>query len=216
MIVTSDGPAGAGKRTAARGLAARLGFRFLDTGAMYRAIAWACLQRQVDMHDPHAVADVAHNVRLRLQDQHVYVDEHDVTQSIRSLEVTQETRHVAGNLEVRKHLVQLQREMAAGDDVVAEGRDQGTVAFPFAECKFFLTASAEHRAKRRQLELAARSEQVPLEEILHQLSQRDERDQLREIGALKPAVDAIHVDTSGLAPQQVVDLLERLVRERMA
>jgi len=213
MIVTIDGPARAGKSTAAKELAKRLGFQFLDTGAMYRAVTWACLARNLDLEDEPTVAETARRLDLRLDGDRVFVDGVEVTDAIRTIEVTHETRHIAGNQAVRAHLVELQRRLAAGKDVVAEGRDQGTVAFPKAECKFFVTADPRQRALRRQRDLAERGEHVPLEEILAQQSSRDERDELRAVGALKPAEDAVTVDTSHRDLADVVTILERLVRE---
>ncbi|MSR56345.1 MAG: (d)CMP kinase [Planctomycetaceae bacterium] len=215
MIVTIDGPAGAGKSSAARQLAARLGFRFLDTGAMYRAVTWYCLDRQINLQDEPAVADAARRMHLALDADRVFVDEVEVSHAIRSAAVTHDSRFVAGNYAVRKHLVDLQRRLAAGKDVVTEGRDQGTVAFPQAECKFFLIADPTQRALRRQSDYAARGEQVALEEILAHQTSRDQRDELREYGALKPAPDAVTVDTSDHDLAGVVSRLEQIVRERM-
>lgn len=215
MIVTIDGPAGAGKSTAARELAARLGFQFLDTGAMYRAVTWACLDRKIDLTDERTVAETARRLDLRLEAERVFVDGTEVTQAIRTSEVTDETRHIAGNQAVRAHLVELQRGLAAGKDVVAEGRDQGTVAFPHAECKFFLTADPLQRALRRQRELALRGEHVSVEALLAQQTSRDERDEGRTVGALKPAADAFIVDTSDRPLVEVLDHLEEVVRGRM-
>ncbi|MFN0053982.1 MAG: (d)CMP kinase [Planctomycetales bacterium] len=214
MIVTIDGPAGAGKSTAARQLAARLGFQFLDTGAMYRAVTWYCLQEGLDLGDEQQIAEAAQRVALTLDGDRVFVNGREVTHDIRSTEVTHESRFVAGNNLVRAHLVRLQQSLAAGRNIVTEGRDQGTVAFPQAECKFFLTADPRRRAERRQRDLARRGEQVPLEEILAQQTSRDRRDELRDYGALKPASDAITVDTSDLDLEEVLSLLERIVRAK--
>jgi len=214
MIVTIDGPAGAGKSSAARALAAKLGFQFLDTGAMYRAVTWHCLDQNINLHDEQLVAETARAMRLRLESDRVFVNDREVTHEIRGTEVTHETRFIAGNNAVRAHLVNLQRQLATGRNIVTEGRDQGTVAFPDAECKFFLTADPHQRAVRRQRDLAARGEQVSLEEILAQQMGRDQRDQKREIGALKPAGDAILVDTSTLTFEEVVGQLKALVNER--
>jgi len=211
MIVTIDGPAGAGKSSAARALAAKLGFQFLDTGAMYRAVTWHCLDLKINLHDELLVADAARAMRLRMEPDRVFVNDREVTHEIRGTEVTHETRFIAGNNAVRAHLVNLQRQLATGRNIVTEGRDQGTVAFPHAECKFFLTADPHQRAVRRQRDLAARGEQVSLEEILAQQMGRDQRDQKREVGALKPADDAILVDTSSLTFEEVVGRLEALV-----
>lgn len=215
MIVTIDGPAGAGKSSAARALAARLKFQFLDTGAMYRAVTWYCLDRGVDLHDQKAVADVARRIDLQLEADRVFVEGRDVTREIRSTEVTHESRYVAGNTLVRQHLVALQRQLADGKNVVTEGRDQGTVAFPDARCKFFLTANPETRARRRQRDLAAQGERVSLTEILIQQNNRDARDAQRKVGALKPADDAVTIDTSDIELDEAVSQLEHMVRAKM-
>jgi cytidylate kinase len=214
MIVTIDGPAGAGKSSVARALAARLGFRFLDTGAMYRAVTWHCLDLGIDLHDEAAVAAAAAALDLNLDGEHVLINGRDVTVEIRANAVTHESRHVAANNAVRRQLVERQRELARGLDVVAEGRDQGTVAFPQAECKFFLTAGALERARRRQRELLARGESLSLDEIQAQQAGRDSRDAAREYGSLRPAADALLVDTTELTRDEVVARLEQVVRER--
>jgi len=214
MIVTIDGPAGAGKSTTARQLAERLGFHYLDTGAMYRVVTLVCLRQGVDLNDAEAVAAAARKVSFHFEGNRVFVDDADVTLAIRGSNVTHESRHIAANLDVRAWLVERQRELAAGLDIVTEGRDQGTVAFPDAECKFFLTADPQQRALRRQRELQARGENVALETILEQQEGRDRRDELREVGALKPAPDAIQVDTSALSATEVLAFLEQTVRDR--
>lgn len=216
MIVTIDGPAGSGKSTAARGLAKRLQFDFLDTGAMYRAVAWQCLQQSIDLHDESAVAESAHAMQLRLDQQHVFVDGRDVTAEVRMPEVSHGSSIVASNPAVRRELAARQREFANGRNIVTEGRDQGTAVFPHAECKFYVTANPEERAARRHRELLERHEQAePIEDILRQIRERDARDKTRVIDPLRAADDAIRVDTSGLTPEAVLDRLESLVRERM-
>ena len=216
MIVTIDGPAGSGKSTAARGLADRLQFEFLDTGAMYRAVAWRCLQASIDLHDADAVAACATAMQLRLERHHVFVDGRDVTSEIRSPQVAQGSSMVASNPAVRRELAARQREFAQGRNIVTEGRDQGTAVFPHAECKFYVTAAPEERAARRQKELRERHEHdVPLEEILQHIRERDARDKTRVIDPLRAAEDAIRVDTSGQSPESVLDQLERIARERM-
>lgn len=216
MIVTIDGPAGSGKSTAARGLARRLQFDFLDTGAMYRAVAWQCLQRSIDLRDESAVTACAHAMQLRLDQQHVFVDGRDVTAEIRMPEVSHGSSIVASNPAVRRELAARQREFAQGRNIVTEGRDQGTAVFPHAECKFYVTANAEERATRRHRELLERHEQAePFGDILRQIRERDERDKTRVVDPLRAAADAIRVDTSGLTPDEVLDRLESLVRERM-
>ncbi|MEX0704056.1 MAG: (d)CMP kinase [Planctomycetales bacterium] len=215
MIVTIDGPAGSGKSTAARELAARLGFRFLDTGAMYRAVAWECLARGVRPDDDEQVAAIANRLRIELPAGRVLVDGRDVTEALRTPEVTEAASLVAVHPEVRRAMVRLQRAAAAGLDVVAEGRDQGTVAFPDAECKFFLTADAEERARRRQEELREQGSDVPFEQMLAWIRERDERDEQRSVAPLKPAPDATRIDTSHRPIDEVIALLERTVRARM-
>lgn len=215
MIVAIDGPAGAGKSSAARTLARNLGFRFLDTGAMYRAVALAALRRDHDWNRPAALAELARELSIEVGDQRILLDGEDVTREIRTSTVTSLTHYAANNPAVREHLVLLQRAAAGRDNVVTEGRDQGTVVFPDAECKIFLTASPAERARRRLLDLEKRGEQATFEEVLEQQNLRDERDAARDVGPLKPASDAILIITDGLTPEQVVARLESLVRERM-
>lgn len=212
MIVAIDGPAGAGKSSAARALARRLGFRFLDTGAMYRAVALAALRRGHDWTKPEALAELARGLSIAVDERRVLVDGEDVTDAIRTSEVTAATHYAANNPAVREHLVALQRQAAGRDDVVTEGRDQGTVAFPNAECKIFLTATPAERARRRLLDLEKRGETASFDDVLAQQNLRDERDANREVGPLKAAPDAIQVFTDGLSPEEVVDRLEELVR----
>lgn len=214
MIITIDGPAGAGKSTVARALARRLGFRYLDTGAMYRAVALAGLRRGIDWNDPHALADLARQLRLEWDGQRLFLDGQDVTEAVRTTEVTQVTRYAADNPQVRAHLVALQRALADDHDVVTEGRDQGTAVFPDAACKIFLTASVEERARRRALDMAARGEQVELERVRQAIEQRDREDATRPVGPLVRAPDAIEVWTDGLSVEEVVEHLAALVEAR--
>ncbi len=214
MIVTIDGPAGAGKSSAARELASRLGFRFLDTGSMYRAVTLAAMEAGVDLEDSEALAAVAESIVIELTDDRVLLDGRDVTREIRTLEITSATRHAADCPKVRSRLVEQQRRLADGLDVVTEGRDQSTVVFPNAECKVFLTACEEIRAQRRYLDLRARGEEVTPEEVLKKQRIRDAGDSSRAVGALVKADDAIEFCTDGLSREEVVDQLMDLVNER--
>jgi CMP/dCMP kinase len=212
MIITIDGPAGAGKSSVARALARRLGFAFLDTGAMYRAVALAGKRTGLDWDQPDDLADLARRIDLYLEDDRIFLDGEDVSDEIRTSAVTAVTRYAADNPKVRKRLIQLQRKAAAGRNIVAEGRDQGTLAFPKAECKIFLTAGGEERARRRLRDLQAKGEPVGIEQVLAAQARRDEEDRSRAVGALKPAPDAIEVSTDGLSLEQVVDKIEKIVR----
>lgn len=215
MIVTIDGPAGTGKSTVARELANRLGFAFLDTGAMYRGIAARCLAAGIDLDDADRVAALAREAEVCFADGRTLVDGHDVTGALRTGATTEAASRIAENIDVRSALVRQQQSWATGSDVVSEGRDQGTVAFPKAACKFFLTARPEVRARRRQEELAAKGELLPIDVLLAEQSVRDERDQSRAVAPLRPAADAITIDTTDLSIDAVLEQLEQHVRQRM-
>lgn len=207
MVITIDGPAGAGKSTVARGLAERLGFEFLDTGAMYRAVAWACLSQNIDLTDADAVGATAASVTLEMTASTVICNDTDVTTLIRTAEVSEASSRVAAVPAVRSELVRLQREVAAGRNIVTEGRDQGSVVFPDAECKFFLTADPRRRAERRLKDLERSGESATLDDVLQQIVDRDQRDQQRAVAPLVKADDAIEIDTSALSAAEVLDQL---------
>jgi cytidylate kinase len=214
MIVTLDGPAGAGKSSTARALATRLGWCYMDTGAMYRAVALMALDRGIPLDDPEALAELAEGITIEFRDGRVVVDGHDVSTEIRTERITQATRPVADAPPVREAMKRIQRRMAEGMDVVTEGRDQGSVVFPAAALKVFLTASPEERARRRHREELERGNSASLTAILTAQSQRDEGDRTRAVGAMKPADDAVIVETDGLAPEAVVDRLVAMIEER--
>lgn len=214
MIITIDGPAGAGKSTVARLLAARLGFDYLDTGAMYRAVTLAALRTGCDPRDAAALRRLLDQLDLRLEKGRVYLQGEDVTDLLRSQQITAASGAIADSPVVRAHLVALQRQWAAGRNVVCEGRDQGTLVFPQAECKFFLTAAPQERARRRHQEMLARGETLSLEEVLRDQEARDRRDAARTIAPLVPAADAVILDTTTLSLEEVVDRLAAEVRRR--
>jgi len=216
MIVTLDGPAGAGKSSAARALAERLGWCYLDTGAMYRTVALVALERSVPLGDGRQVAALAEKLAIEFLDGRVLVAGRDVSAEIRTDRVTQATRPVADAPAVREAMKRAQRRMAAGIDVVTEGRDQGTEVFPHADLKVFLTASADERARRRYAEELDRGGARSLEAVKRAQAARDQGDRDRPVGAMRPAADAVLLETDGLSREQVVDRLVALVEARRA
>jgi cytidylate kinase/pantoate ligase/cytidylate kinase len=214
MIVTLDGPAGAGKSSAARALAERLGWCHLDTGAMYRTVALVALERGVPLDDAPRLAALTERIAITFRDGRVLADGRDVSAEIRTERVTQATRCVADAPPVREAMKRIQRRLAQGVDVVTEGRDQGTEVFPHAEVKVFLTASPEERARRRHREEADRGAASNLESVRRALVTRDEGDRSRPVGAMRPAADAVVLDTDGLSRDEVVERLAALVTAR--
>jgi cytidylate kinase len=219
LIVTIDGPAASGKSTVARLLAGKLEADFLDTGAMYRAVTFAAMQAGVDLSDEGKLLGVVQaqqfQFSLRAGKMIVSVDDIDVTEQIRSPEVTANARYIASAPKVRERLVKMQRQFAAGRrKIVTEGRDQGTVAFADADIKFYLTAAAAERARRRQAELQAKGGGESLEHLQEAIEQRDDSDRSRAVGPLKQAEDAIVVDTTNLGIEQVVEKLLEFVKKR--
>ena len=214
MIITLDGPAGAGKSSAARALATRLGWCYMDTGAMYRAVALIALDRLVPLDDATRIAMLAESLAIAFRDGRVFVGDRDVSTEIRTARVTSATRPVADAPPVREVMKQMQRRIAAGIDVVTEGRDQGSEVFPDAEVKVFLTASPVERALRRHREETARGVPLSLDDVLDAQNRRDEGDRIRPVGAMQPAADAVLVETDGLTPEEVVDRLVRLIEAR--
>ena len=212
MIVTIDGPAGAGKSTVARRVAAELGFRFLDTGATYRATALAALREGVDWKRPEEIVRLAGEIELAADGSRIFLNGEDVSEAIRSQEVTDLTHFAADNGEVRRILVEVQRKMAGADDVVTEGRDQGTVVFPDAEFKFFLTATAEERARRRVAQMDGKGEACDFEVILQSQRTRDQRDRSRDVGPLVQPDDAVEIQTDGMTLEEVVSRIVDEVR----
>lgn len=209
MVIAIDGPAGAGKSTVARALAERLGITYLDSGAMYRCAALAALRAGIDLDDPEATGELAERLGLELSRDCVRLDGADVTTAIREPEVSAAASRVSIHPRVRGAMVERQRALIDAADYVAEGRDIGTVVAPGAALKVFLTASPEERAERRAAETGEHSR-----EVLVAQSTRDDRDRGREHGALRPAADAVELDTTGLAVGEVVERVAALARNR--
>jgi CMP/dCMP kinase len=209
MVIAIDGPAGAGKSTVARALASELGFTYLDSGAMYRCVALAALRRGIDLDDGQAIAAVADEVSIALGGERVELDGEDVSAEIRGPRVSEASSRVSVHPGVREAMVAGQRELIAAGRYVAEGRDIGTVVSPDSPLKIFLTASPEERARRR----AAQTGEEP-EAVLAAQRERDSRDERREHSALRPAEDAVEVDTTGLSQDEVVSRLAALAVDR--
>jgi cytidylate kinase len=214
MIVTIDGPAGAGKSSVAKKLADALGFAFLDTGAMYRCVTLQCLERGVDLNDAQSIVEVARNCKIEFHGKGVFANGIDVTDAIRDVAVSSAIKFIADNTDVRELMVKAQQTWAVGKDAVTEGRDQGTVVFPAAECKIFLTASAEERAARRCRQLLAMNKEADYESILAAQKERDQHDTSRPVGGLVAASDALHFSTDTLSEDQVLERLISIVRSR--
>ncbi len=215
FVVAIDGPAGAGKSTVAKQLADRLGFEFLDTGAMYRCVTLAVLRNEIDTSDESAVIGLAEDLNIELGGTDVTLNGQDVSHEIRQPEIGAAIGKIADNVSIRKLLSNMQRDWANGRFVVTEGRDQGSEVFFDAGCKVFLNASSEERARRRQEELSARGIDLDYQTVLDQQNQRDREDYSREVGALRKAEDAIEFCTDGKTLPDVIQALEKIVRSQL-
>jgi cytidylate kinase len=220
FIVTIDGPAGAGKSTVARELAKRLGFVFVDTGALYRAVGFGARLRGIPFTNGAALGTLARDASIEIKagssGQKIYLDGTDVTSEIRTPEAAMGASAVSAVPEVREGLLGLQRRLAGRGGAVAEGRDTGTVVFPDADVKFYLDASPEIRARRRFDELSAKGMSVEFERILAETIQRDRNDSTRAVAPLACPAGAVRVDTDGMNAGQVLDFMETEVRRRMS
>jgi len=209
MVIAIDGPAGAGKSTVSRALAARLGFTYLDSGAMYRCVALAAIERGADLDDATAVGELAGSIAIELDGERIELDGRDVGVAIREPAVTEASSRASVHPAVREAMVAEQRRLIAAGRYVAEGRDIGTVVSPDAPLKVFLTASPQERARRR-----AEQTGEDAAAVLAAQRERDARDQTREHSALRPAADAIEIDTTGLDQDEVVARIAALARDR--
>src|SRR5262245_4991968 len=214
MIVTIDGPAGSGKSSAARGLAQRLGFEVLDTGAMYRAVTLAVQRASVPESNPAAIEALLAHIHIEMPPGRVLLNGEDVSVAIRAPEISQPASRLAAIPVVRRFLAAQQRAIAQDRNMVCEGRDQGTVVFPDATCKFFFQADRVERARRRLSEQRAKGNQsATVDSVLAEQDQRDQRDASRDTAPMTPASDAIRIDTTQLTLEQVIDRLEQEVRQ---
>ena len=219
MMITIDGPSGSGKSTVSRLLARRLGFSFLDTGAMYRAVGYKTLHDKVDEEDREALTALLENLDLHLlpgrEDTRVLLDGRDISTEIRTAEMGLVASRISAIAAVRKKLTELQRRIGGEGNFVAEGRDMGTVVFPGAPCKFFLDATPEERARRRTAQLAEKGEKADYESILAQIKKRDLDDSSRPIAPLVAAADAVHIDSSAMTIEEVLAFMTRTVQAKI-
>ena len=217
--IAIDGPAGAGKSTIAKAVAKELGLIYLDTGAMYRAVAYAALKNGTDVSDAKGIAALLEGLKMdiRYEDgvQLIFVNGENVTPYLRTPEMSKAASDISALPVVRYKMVEMQREFAATRDVVLDGRDIGTFVLPDANCKFYMTASPEERAKRRFEELRLKGENCSYDDVMNDIIKRDYNDSHREVAPLKQADDAVYLDTTTLTIAQVVAAVEKVVKEKI-
>ena len=216
MVIAIDGPAGSGKSTTAKNVAEKLGFIHINTGAMYRGIALKCIQEDVNMEDAAQLNHLLTHTKFEFAAEGelaLFMDGVDISAEITSVEVTDFVSQVSAISEVREKLVQYQRKMAEGLNVVLEGRDIGTVVFPNADHKFFLVADIHERARRRKKEMEAKGEVVSLEELTAEMLERDRKDSTRKHSPLKKAEDAVEIDTTGISIEEQVNRIVEIVNK---
>ena len=216
MVIAIDGPAGSGKSTTAKNVAEKLGFIHINTGAMYRGISLKCIQEVVDIEDTSQLNHLLAYTKFEFAaegESTLYMDDVDISAEITSVQVTDFVSQVSAISEVREKLVQFQREMVEGLNVVLEGRDIGTVVFPNADHKFFLVADIHERARRRKKEMEAKGEVVSLEELTAEMLERDRKDSTREHSPLKKTEDAVEIDTTGISIEEQVNRIVEIVNK---
>jgi cytidylate kinase len=211
LIIAIDGPAGSGKSTAAKGLAERLGFTYLDSGALYRAFTWKVCSSGVDFSDKEGLCKLLDETIIKIEcsadGSAVFVDGVNVTREIRHPSITENIHHVSSLEFVRKKMVELQRDFARGKDIIAEGRDMCSVVFPDADKKIYMDADVKERAKRRHSELRVFNDEGSIDNVIEDIIQRDHRDSTRQFAPLKRESDALYLDTTSLDAENVVDIL---------
>lgn len=211
MIIAIDGPAGSGKSTVSKMIAEEIGFTYLDTGAMYRLFAYKLIKENIDVNDKEKELDALKSLDIDMKDGRFYLDKEDVTDKLRSREVSANASKVAGVKEVREKMVEIQREFSRSKNVILDGRDIGTVVFPNADLKIYLSAASEVRAKRRYEELKEKDTNVSYDEILKEIEERDYHDSSRKESPLRIADDAIVVDTTDSTIDEVKQTIKNLI-----
>jgi len=214
MIIAIDGPAGSGKTTISKLLAKKLGFFCLDTGATYRALTFAILEKKCNLDNVKTLCEIAKNLSIKIENEKIYLENRDITEEIRKPIIDKNISKIVSYPEIRRIMVKLQRDIAKNKNLVVEGRDITSVVFPNAEFKFYLDADFEIRLKRRYEEFLNKNINISIEELREDLKKRDEADKKRKIGALKLVEDAIYIDTTNLTIDQVVDKIISYINAR--
>ncbi|MDY5305112.1 (d)CMP kinase [Fusobacterium gastrosuis] len=215
IIVAIDGPAGSGKSTIAKIIADRYSFTYIDTGAMYRMITLYCLDNNIDFEDELAIKNVLDNISLDMQGDKFFLNNKEVTKEIRETRVNENVSKIASIRIVRENLVNLQRKISQGKNVILDGRDIGTVVFPNAQIKIYLIASPEERAKRRYKELIQKGTEISYDEVLKSIKERDYIDSTRKESPLMKADDAVELDSTGLKIDEVLDFISKKIEEKL-
>lgn len=215
IIVAIDGPAGSGKSTIAKIIADRYSFTYIDTGAMYRMITLYCLDNNIDFEDEMAIKNVLDNISLDMQGDKFFLNNKEVTKEIRETRVNENVSKIASIRIVRENLVNLQRKISQGKNVILDGRDIGTVVFPNAQIKIYLIASPEERAKRRYKELIQKGTEISYDEVLKSIRERDYIDSTRKESPLMKADDAVELDSTGLKIDEVLDFISKKIEEKL-